>query len=557
MKIIREYILLFKDYYIKAIIMGIFIFFYSCISVIMPYLYKQIIDEGLLKEQQNKIIYSVIIIVFLLLLQEIIYIIQVKISLDVRKDMFIKIKLKMYNKLLRMSQNFYSKTHTGKLITRFTSDIDNLQNLLLEKFVYFAKDIFIAILIIIVLLFINWKIVAISFAFIPILFLLYKFFNNKISLFSYILQEKEELLIEKLKDDFLFVQAIQLFSPYAKKVKKNYTIFKELEIAKNNLSYQYTKSASATVIISIVGILIIWGYGGYEVLKNEISLGTLIALSFYLNYVQNIFITTYYTIIGIKSSIPSLKRIMEILNLETNFVDENDGIDYKINEGDIILKDATFAYENNKNILDNANCTIKNNRITALIGDSGVGKTTLINIIGRFYKLEKGSITLNDIDINKISINSFYKIFSIVPQEFLLFNISIKDNIIMDRENITNLQFKNIVEYLGIDKIAKKFDEEYNKIIGESGRILSAGERKRILIARAIIENPYILVFDEATSQLDAESEKNILNLIKKISKERIVIFITHNEMNLKFAEDVIILDKGKLIQKSKIRQIN
>ena len=182
-----------------------------------------------------------------------------------------------------------------------------------------------------------------------------------------------------------------------------------------------------------------------------------------------------------------------------------------------------------------------------ITGISGVGKSTLINLITRFYDPDTGTVEINGIDIKRLKLETLRRGISIVPQEDYLFNISIKENIIIGRKNISIEQFERTTHLSGLDSFVQNLTNGYDTLIGENGSLLSGGQRKRILIARAILEDPHILIFDEATANLDAENESLVINSIQQLSKGKIVFFISHKPSHLEFASKIFIINNGKL----------
>ncbi len=542
---------MFRPYYGKGILIGLFILVYSLISVGMPYFYKLIIDDSIANKNFLSLIKWISVIICLLLSQEIIYIIQVRVTLLMRKDMFSKLRKDLYLKLMTMSQRFYAKTHSGRLLTRITSDIDALQNLMLEKFVYLIQNILISIFIMVIITFINYKMLLITLFFVPVLFMMYFLFSKKIMQYNKDLSEKNENLISTLKEDFSLVKVIQSFSVLDFHLNKADEKINEMEDAKKALSFQYTKSASSTIIINILGIIVIWGYGGYEVIQGGMSIGTLVAISFYLNYIQNLFFKTYYLVMDYKAAIPSAERVFEIFDMSPDVEDFLGAKEIPKFDGSIEFENVSFSYEQDKPLLTDVNLTFNKNEIIAIIGKSGAGKTTLTNLIPRFYDVEKGNILINGCDIKAIKLENLRKNIAIVPQEDYLFNISIRENIILGRKNITDKMFEDAVALSGVNEFAQNNKKKYDEIIGENGINLSGGQRKRILIARAILENPYIMIFDEATANLDPESEALVLDSIKKLSKNRIIIFISHKTLPQDFVDRIIVINQGRILARN------
>lgn len=489
-----------------------------------------------------------------MILQELFYIVQIRLSIQVRNIVFARLRLEIYEHLMKMSQSFYANKHTGGLLSRITSDVDEIQNLLLDRLIRFIDNIIVAILIMIIISYINLYMVIVAFVFIPLLYLIYIYFSKRIQSLSKIVQEKRESLMINLQEDFSFIKAIQSYSIIEDRIKNTFGLMLDAENSKGQLSYQYTKAASSTIAITIIGLIIVWGYGGKEVIEGNMSLGQVVAISFYLKYIQNLFFGTYYTIIEFQAAIPAARRIFEILDSSTDIADSADAISLSKFDGTISFNHVNFSYEKNKPILKDLDFSIHKNDIVGITGESGVGKTTLVNLILRFYDTNNCSIKINGIDIKKIKLADLRKNIAVIPQENYIFNISIKDNILMGRKNISDDQVLKVSRLAGVHNFIDQLNNGYDSIAGERGILLSSGQRKRVLIARALLENPYILVFDEATSNLDRKNELLILDSIKELSSGRIILFISHRIQNLDFCNKFLLIKNCSVYEYDKYK---
>lgn len=545
--IILRFFTLLKPHYKQGIIIAFILLFSSITTVLTPFLYKEIIDECLISGNKTYLIYYILSIIALMVLQEILKLYRIYQASNIRRDVFLELRKSLYNHLLRMPQSYYSQKHSGRLLSRITSDVDAVQNLLLEQFIYFVQNLFVSILIIVVIVYMDWRMLIIAFAFLPVLYLLFFFFRTRIVTASKKVQEKQEILMEKLHEDFSLVKMIQAFPSMQERIKLTYEQMHETENARRNLNMNNSTAASSTIIISVIGIVVIWGFGGFEVINGKMSIGSLVAISFFVNYIDDMFYSIYNITTGFFSSVPSAERIFEILDLDTDIKDDADSQEIAVLSGSLSFRNVTFGYSFDKPVLKDANLITNCGEIVGITGISGAGKTTVANLVARFYEPDSGIIELNNQNIKKIKLECLRRNVAIVPQEDYMFNISILDNIVMGRKNITLEQIHKVTVLAELEEFIYSLKDGYETIIGEKGTILSGGQKKRIMIARALIGNPYILIFDEATSNLDEETEKLIFKSIRNISNDRISIFITHKISNLKYADRILTIDDGKI----------
>jgi len=258
---------------------------------------------------------------------------------------------------------------------------------------------------------------------------------------------------------------------------------------------------------------------------------------------------------SIKKGDAAAQRILEILEAKDNMEDVQEAVDIKSLEKGIKFEKISFSY-NNTPVLENFSLEIKKGQTVALVGPSGSGKTTLANLLNRFYDIDKGSLTLDGIPINKVKKKSLYRLTGMVTQDSILFNESIRNNIALGNRNATLTQIKEAAKVANASEFIEKLEQGYDSIIGEGGNKLSGGQKQRLSIARAILQDPEILILDEATSALDTNSEKMVQAALENLMKNRTSLVIAHRLSTIQNADLIVVLNQGKIIETGTHREL-
>lgn len=531
------------------------IIFATMTTVFLPLMYKNIIDIAILNRNLNVLIWNLAFLVLLTLFREIFDLLHTIVTSSIRKEIFSKIRVDIYKHLQEMSLSYYTSNQTGSLIARIINDVDALENLLTEKFLLLFKNVLMITIIIAIIFSFNYKIAFMCFIFFPLFAVFFKLFTTTVYNMSYQVREKQEKLMGSLQDGISGFETIQSYDVDKSNLKDTYKKIAETEHTKKMLNIKKAMSEFSSVSISIFSMILLWGYGGYNVLNGKMSMGELIAISYYVNFLLEYTTNTFNLVINMRISYPAAKRVFDILELEPEIKDSENAVEVDEIQGNLVWQNVDFSYNKDTNVLKNVSLSFKPGSFNAIVGESGQGKTSFIRLIPRFYDPIRGNIFLDGMNLKDIKIDSLRKHIAVITQETFLFNASIKNNIVLGRKNVSMNQIIHAAKIANAHEFIMCLPEGYDTNVGERGIKLSGGQKKRIAIARAILLNPKIIILDEATADLDEATEKSVLRSIKAISKNKVVFMITHRLNNLVFSDKVFIISNGTVTECNDVGQ--
>ena len=473
-----------------------------------------------------------------------------RISKSIMRDM----RNKIYQKVQQLSLTYFNQERTGELISRIINDVNNIEGLLSQTLISSVRQVTLLMIYIGILFTIYPKVTIIIFLMFPIF--IYPMIRIKKFIKKFSKQEQEGLadinvsLIESISG----IQTIKAFNTEEKEFNKfqeyNKVFYKSImKGLKKSLLISPLTEIVGTIFAVVVLFLI-----GNKVMNGQVSTGFFIVyLTTVLSLIRPIKLINNLQGIIQRSKV-SLDRIYEILDEEICIREKEDAKTIKTFNKNIVLKDVYFKYdEEGKQILSKINMTINKGEMVSIVGLTGSGKTTLVNLLPRFYEVNSGEILIDDKNIKDLKFQSLRELFSIVSQEIFLFNDTIKNNIIYgQKQKISDKEIKDIARKSYADKFIDKMPQKYESIIGERGTLLSGGEKQRISIARAIIRSSPILILDEATSHLDTISEEYIQEALDKHMKGQTIIAIAHRLSTIKQSDKIFVLDKGEIIAEGK-----
>ncbi len=454
-----------------------------------------------------------------------------------------------YAHILMLPLGFFGRMQTGNLISRVTNDINSLNVAVNKSFTKIIRDPIVIVIFITLLVSISWKLTLLALIVFPVTALMITKVGQSLKRKSRRVQERIADVTTVLQETISGIKVVKAFSmePYEKDKfeKKTNTHFKAVlrQARLNRLSTPLSETLGIGIMVAVL-----W-FGGQLVLTGE-----LLSSEDFIRFIAVLFsVMEPIKSLGqvnnnIQIALASGKRIFEILDEPVIIDDAPDAIEKTEFSDAIEYRNVLFSYKPDSDlILKGINLSVKKNQKVAFVGSSGAGKTTLVNLLPRFYDVTDGQILIDGVDIRRIKLRNLRQLMGIVTQEVILFNDTVANNIAYGMDNYSREEIEKAAHLANAYDFIKEMPEGFETMIGERGTRLSGGQRQRISIARAILKNPPILIFDEATSSLDSESEKLIQSAIENLMKDRTVLMIAHRLSSIVNADNILVLENGKV----------
>jgi len=454
-----------------------------------------------------------------------------------------------YEYLQRLSLSFYNKKETGRLMSRISYDTGNLQNFIVNGIQDFLMDVFMLIGISAFLFATNWRLAALTLIPIPTLIVGSVIFGKKMHMVYHKVWSRMASISAILADTIPGVRVVKAFVAEDREVDRFNSRNEEYFTSNMRAAKLSTVYFPIMGFATFAGGIIIRWFGGRDIITGNMTLGDLLLFMGYMwqfyGPVQGLTRLNHM----LQMSAAAAERVFEILDAQPEVDDKKDAIELPAIRGDIKFENVVFSYDGEKNALDGVSFDVKAGQMVGLSGPSGGGKTTLINLIGRFYDATEGSITVDGHDVRDVKVKSLRDQIGIVLQDPFLFHGTIAENIAYSKPGASRAEMIAAAKAANAHDFIMKFPDGYDTMVGERGGGLSGGEKQRISIARAILKDPRILILDEATSSVDTETESLIQSAIERLVEGRTTFAIAHRLSTLRKADKLIILDEGEVVE--------
>ncbi len=520
------------------------------LEILGPFLVKIAIDRYISPGKFEGLLYVVVLYGLVILFEFIIQYFQVYFTEYMGQKIMYDMRMNILSHINKMPMSFFDKNPTGRIMTRVTTDVQTLNEMLSSGTVTLFGDVFMILGIMIMMLSLNWKLSLITFSVLILLAIATFIFRSRVRIAFRIIRAKISNINSFLHEAISGINTTKLFNRQ-KENNKDFRILNRqyLDVYLKTIFYYAVFFPVVTFISTMAIALIIW-YGGQKVMQNFLTLGTLVA---FIQYIEKFFhpISDLSEKFGIfQEAIAASERIFKLLDQKPSIVSPANPVKVKEIKGNIKFDRVWFAYNNRDYVLKDISFKLETGRSVAFVGATGSGKTSIINLLNRFYDIQKGKIFLDDIDIKRFNLQDLRKHIGVVMQDVFLFSGTILDNIRLGNKDISLDEVIKASKYVNAHKFIERLPDKYNHEVKERGQTLSVGQRQLIAFARALVFNPEILlVLDEATSSIDSEIEALIQDALTKIMKNRTTIIIAHRLSTIKNVDKIIVLSHGRIVE--------
>ena len=544
-KKLKKYI---KKYYILIILNILLALVSSAVSAAPVTLIKKLFDKGIHGKNETAILYAVGGMILLSILGAFLVYWTTMLSGKISSSIYKNIVDDLYVKIQSLDMEYFSRTKVGELMTKVLNDPANVNTFILEFF-EFLKYIFTAISYLVIAIHTDWKLTIGMFVSAPILMITVKKYSKKLKKSGKERQETTGILNSKLQETLSGIRVIRAFATEKQEIHNFKKISLELKkVVMKTVGYN-AKSNSVSEALNYIMVAILLLFGGYRILRGRVfTTGDFITIMTSIGSMYTPIRRSANIYNSLSTNIPSIGRIFEILDVVPEIADAPDCVKFEEFRSDITFENVDFCYkDNDEKILKNINLVAKKGETVALVGNSGGGKSTLVNLIPRFFDVDAGMITIDGINVKDYKIKSLRKKIGIVPQETFLFGGTVLENIKYGNQKASVEEVIEAAKKANAHEFIEKLEQGYETEIGERGVKLSGGQKQRISIARAILENPQILILDEATSALDNESEQLVQDALEKLMKGKTTFVIAHRLSTIINSDKIVVIQQGEI----------
>ncbi len=546
--LLRRVYALAKPYQSKVYIAIFLTVLASFLGPIRPYLIQYTVDRYISVNDAKGLMLMCLLLGGILILQSGIQVWSTVLTNYLGQNVIKDLRLKVFDYLTGLKLLFYDKTPVGTLVTRTVSDIETIADVFSEGLINISGDILQIIFILIMMFGTDWKLSLVSLSVLPLLLYASYVFKEKVRISFEDVRNQVARLNTFVQEHIQGMQIVQLFN----REKTEYDRFKIINATHRDANIRGVMYYSVffpvvELIAAISTALIVW-YGAKAVMNHDISIGAMIAFIMYINMFFRPIRQLADRFNTLQMGMVAANRIFDLLDEEMHIQPTGNKAVPHI-KGEIEFKDVWFAYKEGFDVLKDVSFHVSQGKTLALVGATGAGKSSVINLISRFYEINKGEILIDNTKLQELNIHDLRKHISVVMQDVFLFSGSVMDNIRLHHPEISEEKVIETAKMLGAHDFIIQLPQGYNQNVYERGATLSVGQRQLISFVRAMVTNPAVLILDEATSSVDHETEETIQHAIKQMMKGRTSIVIAHRLSTIQHADEILVLDKGKIAE--------
>ncbi len=518
-------------------------------NLYIPWIIKDMIDEVLADKNGTMLNWIAASIIAIFVVRGLFWYGQNYLMSYVGQSVIIDIRAAVFKKLQRLSVSFYDKNKTGTIMSYVTNDVNALQSAMVENTIEMITEGFILIGSVVAMIYLDWRLTLFTVCTFPVVLWFMEFFGKKIRKTGGRIQECTADITSVLQESVASARVIKSF------VREDYEVDRfDVENRANFRANMKNAQLMATLtpvveLVAAIGVTMIIWYGGNNVINGTITAGSLVAFLTYAVNISNPIKRLTRVIGNIQKALAAAQRVFMIIDMPEEIAESRDAKKLPEVSGKVEFQNVSFAYDDKGNVITDLSFSVKPGEVIAIVGPSGAGKSTIANLLPRFYDVNKGDIKIDGHSVREVTLDSLREQVGIVPQETMLFNGSVYNNILYGRLDATKEEIEAAAKAANAHDFIMQLTDGYETKLGDRGVNLSGGQRQRIAIARAILKNPRILILDEATSALDTESERVVQEALDRLMVGRTSFVIAHRLSTVKNADKILVLEKGNLVE--------
>ena len=518
-------------------------------NLYIPWIIKDMIDEVLADKNGTMLNWIAASIIAIFVVRGLFWYGQNYLMSYVGQSVIIDIRAAVFKKLQRLSVSFYDKNKTGTIMSYVTNDVNALQSAMVENTIEMITEGFILIGSVVAMIYLDWRLTLFTVCTFPVVLWFMEFFGKKIRKTGGRIQECTADITSVLQESVASARVIKSF------VREDYEVDRfDVENRANFRANMKNAQLMATLtpvveLVAAIGVTMIIWYGGNNVINGTITAGSLVAFLTYAVNISNPIKRLTRVIGNIQKALAAAQRVFMIIDMPEEIAESRDAKQLPEVSGKVEFQNVSFAYDDKGNVITDLSFSVKPGEVIAIVGPSGAGKSTIANLLPRFYDVNKGDIKIDGHSVREVTLDSLREQVGIVPQETMLFNGSVYNNILYGRLDATKEEIEAAAKAANAHDFIMQLTDGYETKLGDRGVNLSGGQRQRIAIARAILKNPRILILDEATSALDTESERVVQEALDRLMVGRTSFVIAHRLSTVKNTDKILVLEKGNLVE--------
>ena len=518
-------------------------------NLYIPWIIKDMIDEVLADKNGTMLNWIAASIIAIFVVRGLFWYGQNYLMSYVGQSVIIDIRAAVFKKLQRLSVSFYDKNKTGTIMSYVTNDVNALQSAMVENTIEMITEGFILIGSVVAMIYLDWRLTLFTVCTFPVVLWFMEFFGKKIRKTGGRIQECTADITSVLQESVASARVIKSF------VREDYEVDRfDVENRANFRANMKNAQLMATLtpvveLVAAIGVTMIIWYGGNNVINGTITAGSLVTFLTYAVNISNPIKRLTRVIGNIQKALAAAQRVFMIIDMPEEIAESRDAKQLPEVSGKVEFQNVSFAYDDKGNVITDLSFSVKPGEVIAIVGPSGAGKSTIANLLPRFYDVNKGDIKIDGHSVREVTLDSLREQVGIVPQETMLFNGSVYNNILYGRLDATKEEIEAAAKAANAHDFIMQLTDGYETKLGDRGVNLSGGQRQRIAIARAILKNPRILILDEATSALDTESERVVQEALDRLMVGRTSFVIAHRLSTVKNADKILVLEKGNLVE--------